>query len=122
MFSVAPRKREPIEFFSNPPFNEEAFISESKDERGNICNQLQYRHKSNHSIFEGVHFVESEMSLRAMLNKGVKLSKVSNVNLDNDPTEVQNRMRQVESQVFAKITELEAAASKPQHIEESKIE
>lgn len=107
MFNSYSFKR--IEFYSNPPLPEAPHVVPDERPDGVICNKVVYQPKSNRSIFDGIHYSAEVMSLRAKLNLGVTLTKVSNVNLDNDPAIVQRNMLKVEQDIENRLNELSAA-------------
>lgn len=103
---------DPINFRSNPPFGEDYVIVPDKD-HGTIVNKVLLVPKDNKSPLDGVHYSAEQMSLRAKLNLGIPMSRVSNPPIENDPAklnaialhlvdDIENRLSQIqESDTFS---------------------
>jgi len=99
-----------IVFHSNPPVSEKPQIIPGKDSRGNFTNELKMVSSSNKPDHV-VHYVASEMSLRALINRGVKMSEVYIGQIENDPTALQRNAIALEKSVEARLNELQNDAA-----------
>lgn len=99
-------KQERIKFLSNPPVGEKPQIIPSKDFRGNFCNELKMSPSSNKPD-NVVHYDPSTMSLRGMINLGVKMSEVFIGQVENDPTVLHQNAVAFEHSLESRLNELQ---------------
>lgn len=101
-------------FFSNPPLPEQPRVVPA-ERNGVVYNKVIYEPGDNHSYFEGVHYSSESMSLRAKLNLGVPMTKVSFGALENDPAVLNAKALTIEKTILNRLSELQ----NPQESQES---
>lgn len=108
-----------VEFVSNPSLPDKPVVV-PRIEDGKVLNKVTYEPNSNRSKFEGISFDSATMSLRAMLNLGVPLSKVYLTGIENDPTALQAAAIRLDNQISEQLASLRP--EEPETIVESNIE
>lgn len=94
------------EFLSNPPLPERVKI-EPLLKDGKVVNQVVRVPGSNRSELESIHYSAETMSLRAKLNLGVPLSKVSLGAIENDPNYLNGLAVQLERNINLRLRDLD---------------
>lgn len=103
MFNDFQRKIEVMD--SNPSFPHE-FVSVPQERDGKTVNGIECRDKSNISKLDGLIYQDEVMSLRAKLNLGIPLHRVTLGSLENDPTNLLRTAQNMEQQISSKLDEL----------------
>lgn len=122
MFNSQSFSQKEIEFYSNPPLPDQVIIVPDTDENGNYCNKVSFKPSSNEACFAGTHFCRETMSLRAMLNSGVKLKVVSMPSMYSDPLSAQRKISNLEFQIKSRLDSLESEPQDALVVEPSKDE
>lgn len=115
MFNVFKPKK--IVFSSNPPLSEKVIVVPEKNDVGSPINKCLVVPGDNRSKLDGVHFIYEEMSLRAKLNLGIPMSRVPNVGILNDPTDIQNIQDGFVEQASSRYQQLLKSENEPPKIE-----
>lgn len=92
MFHVIKLRK--ISFKSNPLLPYFHRVEVTIDELGSPTDLVVYKQEDNRGVFFGSHYDEKSMSLRARLNRGVKLQTVNYDITENDPNKLASVARQ----------------------------
>lgn len=106
MFNFLPELPEESRVSCNPPILEKPIVS-AVDDGGVVRNVITMVPADNLPYFRGVHFSRETMSLRAKLNLGVPMSRVSLGPVENDPMILNNYALKFEQQINEKLLELD---------------
>lgn len=77
-----------IDFKSNPDLGEDYRVVLSTNDFGSPINKIVREPKSNRPFYDGFKYDPSLMSLRAKLNSGIDLQRVSFGQTENDPNKI----------------------------------
>lgn len=77
-----------IEFTSNPDLGEDYKVELSTNDYGSPVNRIVRVPRSNRPFYDGVKYDPALMSLRAKLNSGIDLQRVSFGQTENDPNKL----------------------------------
>lgn len=111
MFNFYPNREVP-KFKSNPELQPLEVI-EPLLKDGVVTNHVRKVPRSNKSLLAGAHYDPSIMSLRALLNLGVKLDFVYPDTLENDPTVIYNRINSMSNTITTRYAQLLSDSVEP---------
>lgn len=100
MFHAIKLKR--IDFSSNPKLPYFHRVEFATDDNGSPVDLIVYKAEDNRGVFMGSHYDPSSMSLRARLNRGVRLQTVNYDITENDPNKLASVARSQASAIIAR--------------------
>lgn len=108
-----------IDFKSNPDLGEDYRVVLSTNDFGSPINKIVKEPKSNRPFYDGAKFDPALMSLRAKLNSGIDLQRVSFGQVENDPTKIYEHALKFEQSLASRYDQARKASSESVHQEAS---
>lgn len=106
-----------IDFKSNPDLGEDYRVVLSTNDFGSPINKIVREPKSNRPFYDGAKYDPALMSLRAKLNSGIDLQRVSFGQVENDPTKILEHALHFEQSFASRYDQARQASSESVHKE-----